>query len=509
MTERPRLMTGKIGERALAGLLDAVAAINGSLELDNVLQSIAQSAAEVLEAEAASVLLLDASRKQLVFRAAVGSAGGRLVGQEFPVERGIAGRVATTGEAVLLGNAADHPDFYADIDEETRFVTRELVAAPLRFRDDVIGVVEVINRKGSAPFSKTDLDVLRVFANLAALSTANAQRHEQIKQQNLGLRRVTSVGDPIIGESKPLENALKLCDRVAETNATVLLLGETGTGKELSARRIHDHSPRAEQPFIAINCAALPETLLESELFGHEQGAFTGAVGTKLGRFELANGGTLFLDEIGDISASTQIKLLRVLQEREFVRVGGTKTISCDVRIIAATNRDLKQAMEAGEFREDLYYRLNVFPIHLPPLHERKGDIALLAAHFVERNARELGWQTPEISDGAMNLFTGYRWPGNIRELRNVMERVVLLCDTGVITPEILPREIVGKEADASSSDVEGGGSMLDEYEKAVIVKTLEEHNWNQTHAAEALGISRDNLRYRLRKYEIRKPQDA
>jgi transcriptional regulator with PAS, ATPase and Fis domain len=343
-----------------------------------------------------------------------------------------------------------------------------------------------------------------LFANLAAIGASNAQMHEELKKENLGLRETAFQDDVIVGDSPALREVLQLCDRVAGANATVLLLGETGTGKELSARRIHVNSPRKDKPFIAINCAALPETLLESELFGHEAGAFTGATSTKMGRFELAAGGTLFLDEIGDISPSTQIKLLRVLQEREFVRVGGVKTIACDVRIVAATNRDLKAAMDAGEFREDLFYRLNVFPIQLPPLRERREDIAPLFEYFVECSAKELGLQKPKVSPETIALLCAYHWPGNIREVRNITERAVLLCDTGVITPEVLPREIAGKPRESEPAE---GGSALESYEKAMIVKALEEHDWNQTHAAEALGISRDNLRYRLRKYEIQRPE--
>jgi len=258
----------------------------------------------------------------------------------------IAGRVAATGKPMLVPDVRQHPDFFRGIDEKFQFTTRGLLAAPLRYRDENIGVVEVLNKRGGEEFTERDLTILQVFANLAAISTSNAQMHEALKRENLGLREGARQEQPIVGSSGALKEVIQLCDRVAATNATVLLLGETGTGKELSARRIHAVSPRQARPFIAINCAALPETLLESELFGHEAGAFTGALGQKMGRFELADGGTIFLDEIGDISPSTQIKLLRVLQEREFVRVGGTQTITCDVRIIAATNRDLKNAME-------------------------------------------------------------------------------------------------------------------------------------------------------------------
>ena len=499
------LTNGSLDGGTLAALLEASVAINSTLDLGDALQAIAQSAAGVLDAQASSVLLLDRTRSKLMFKAAVGEIATKLLGQEFDAGLGIAGRVAASGEPEIAPDAHQHPDFYSEFDELSTFTTHSLTAAPLRHRGQVIGVVEVLNKNGDKPFTERDLRILGLFANLAAVSVSNAQMHECLKKENLGLREVARKEDPIVGNSAALQEVLQLCDRVAGTNATVLLLGETGTGKELSARRIHATSPRKDKPFIAINCAALPETLLESELFGHEAGAFTGANATKLGRFELASSGTLFLDEIGDLSGSTQIKLLRVLQEREFVRVGGVKTISCDVRIIAATNRDLKAAMDSGAFREDLYYRLNVFPIDLPPLRERREDIPLLFEYFVDCSAREFGEPRPEVAPEALELLCAYRWPGNIREMRNVTERAVLLCDTGRITPEVLPREIVGKPKGAVE---ESGGSALEGYEKAMIVKALEEHDWNQTRAAEALGISRDNLRYRLRKYQIKRPAE-
>jgi Nif-specific regulatory protein len=495
---------GAIDESGLTALVVASATINGSLNLEEVLTQIARSAADVLDAEASSVLLFDRERNQLVFKAAVGGQAEALVGHAFDARLGIAGRVLASGEPELSLDARSHPDFYEGIDAKLSFHTKGMIAAPLTYRADVIGVVEVLNKRGEGHFGDRDIEILKVFANLAAISATNARMHESLKKDNLGFRKAAATTDPIVGSSKALAEALKLCDRVAATNATVLLLGETGTGKELSARRVHAHSPRSERAFIAINCAALPETLLESELFGHEAGAFTGATSTKLGRFELADQGTLFLDEIGDVSPSTQIKLLRVLQEREFVRVGGSKTITCDVRIIAATNRDLQKAMRDGEFREDLYYRLNVFPIHLPPLRERRDDIPLLVEYFAEKTATELGWLKPKISPKALELLCAYRWPGNIREMRNVMERSVLMCDSGIIEPQILPREFVPGTADEVDSD---GVSALEGYEKAMIVRALEENGWNQTRAAESLNISRDNLRYRVRKYEIKKPE--
>jgi len=353
---------------------------------------------------------------------------------------------------------------------------------------------------------------VRVFANLAAVAASHAQAYDQVSRANRGLRQ--SMGDyRIIGRSQAIQHVIELCQKVALSNATVLLYGETGTGKELAARAIHDFSNRKDQPFIAINCAALPEGLLESELFGHERGAFTGATGQKIGRFELADGGTLFLDEIGDLAPSIQVKLLRVLQEREFVRVGGTQTLTCDVRIIAATNRDLKREMQAGRFREELYYRLNVFPIMLPRLGQRVEDIPLLFDHFAAQLAPALGVEQPRVSDEAMALLMRYEWPGNIRELRNVVERCTLLAaEDGIIQPSHLPPEISGEAGGAPAeeppvlgSTMPAHGSRLAEHEKALILKALDETDWNQSAAARSLGITRDHLRYRIKKYGLKR----
>ncbi len=491
-----------LDRRTLAALLEASALINGSLELDEVLGRIAESAAEVLDAEASSVLLLDARGDQLVFAAAVGPHSARLRGRAFDAKLGIAGRVVATRRGEIVHDVRRHPDFFEGFDDPASFQTRSILAAPLEYRGEVLGVVEVLNKRSGQPFAPAELEVLQIFANLAAAGIRNAQRHAALKRENLGLREASRASDPIVGSSAALREVLRLCERVGPAQATVLILGETGTGKELTARRIHALSPRSEKPFIAVNCAALPESLLESELFGHEPGAFTGATQRRLGRFELADGGTLFLDEIGETSPAVQTRLLRVLQEREFVRVGGSETIRCDVRIIAATNRDLKQAMRQGHFREDLYYRLSVFPIHLPPLRDRREDIPLLVEHFVRQTAAELGLPCPGVSRAAMERLCAYDWPGNIRELRNVMERSVLLAEGGPIGPELLPPEIAGSASEAPG----GSGSALESYEKAMIVRALREHGWNQTRAAKSLGISRDNLRYRMRKYGIRKP---
>ena len=484
-------------------LVRVLSAINSSLDPGEVLKTIAESAARIMEAEASSLLMLDRHSGKLVFAAASGPVGAGLIGQEFDADLGIAGRVISTRLPQVVRDVSSDPEFFQGIDEKSDFVTRELMAVPMLFRGDVIGVVEVINRTGGE-FTNGDTEVLRVFAELAAVAVDNARRHEQLKRENEGLRTSSGMQEAgIIGQSAALQEVQDLCKRVAPSNATVLLLGDTGTGKELTARRIHLLSNRRDKPFIGINCAALTETLLESELFGHEKGAFTGAVSRKIGRFELAEGGTLFLDEIGDVSLATQVRLLRVLQEREFVRVGGTKTVACDVRIIAATNRDLPAAIEDGEFREDLYYRINVFPVRLPPLRERRDDIPLLVEHFVKQSARQLGVGVPLISPDAVAMLASHSWPGNIRELQNVVERMVLMCDEGEILPMHVPREIAGASRETLENNIESG---LRGYERAMITQALAENGWNQTKAAESLQISRDNLRYRVKKYNIRKP---
>jgi len=489
--------------QTLSALVDASAAINATLEFTSVLQAIAQTSAAVLRCEASSVLMLDKRRNKLIFHAAVGDRGQALIGEEFDANLGIAGKVIQTAKWQIVGDVKENKDFFRGIDAKSSFETRTLIAAPLVYKGEVIGVVEVLNKLGGQLFNEDDAALLQIFANLAANAAHNATEHHSLVRENRGLRETLRTSGSIIGNSAALRQVMDMVSRVAGSNASVLLLGETGTGKEVTARQVHQNSPRADKPFIAINCAALPETLLESELFGHEKGAFTGAHASKMGRFEMADEGTLFLDEIGDISMSTQVKLLRVLQEKEFVRVGGTKTISTDVRIIAATNRDLRKAMEAGSFREDLYYRLNVFPINIPPLRARREDIPLLVDHFIGIASANLGCPRPKVSDEAMALLAAYAWPGNIRELQNVVERSVLLADGQALERAHLPKEIVGEQSQPVTDKNE---SSLWGQEKALIVKALQETGWNVSKAARVLGISRDNLRYRVKKYDIAKP---
>jgi transcriptional regulator with PAS, ATPase and Fis domain len=307
----------------------------------------------------------------------------------------------------------------------------------------------------------------------------------------------------MVGESEPMQRVYNLVEMVADSDVTVLLTGESGTGKELISRAIHHKSPRADGPFITMNCGALPDNLFESELFGYEKGAFTGAVSTKMGRFELADGGTLLLDEVGELSLKSQVDFLRVLETKEFRRLGGTKLLNVDTRIIAATNRNLEEAVKQGDFREDLYYRLNVVPIRLPPLRDRADDISLLVDRFLTECTTQHHREPKDVSQEAMRLLRLYGWPGNIRQLRNLMERLVVTVKDPMIQPEHLPEEIQASKEDARTMVVTLGTS-LDQLEREVIQRTLTEITDHREKAAKLLGISLRALQYKIKEYGIR-----
>lgn len=355
-------------------------------------------------------------------------------------------------------------------------------------------------KKGAADFLTKPLsspDQLR-------LVVKRIRERQSLVRENILMKAQVSRDESgeLIANDPLMKRVLELIRLVAPTDSTVLITGESGTGKEVVARRIHHESRRADGPFVAVNCAALPETLLESELFGHEKGAFTGALARKLGRFELAQGGTLFLDEIGEIAPPVQAKLLRVLQEREIQRLGDTRPRRVDVRIIAATNRDLQEAVGSRAFREDLYYRLNVFPIHIPPLRERPGDILPLAEHFLQKSARRAGKRLQGLSGEARSLLTRYHWPGNVREVANLMERALILCSDGWVHPEHLGLMIGSQQEHKGSFTVESKRS-LKEIEREAILRALTEHGGNRQKTAEALGISLRTLQYRLKEYGV------
>ncbi len=307
----------------------------------------------------------------------------------------------------------------------------------------------------------------------------------------------------LMGSSQPLERVLKQAKSVAATSATVLLSGENGTGKEMLARAIHQESPRGSGPFVAVSCAALPEALIESELFGHEKGAFTSATQSHKGRFELANGGTLFLDEIGDLSAAVQVKLLRVLQEREFERVGGTKTLTVDIRLIAASNRDLEKEVAAGRFRQDLYFRLNVVPLHLPALRERPDDIPILAAHFAAKSAQKYGQPTPELEPGLVEVLLDYDWPGNVRELENLIERLVVLSNTSTLGLEFVPEKMLRALPGTTPGDENTLEGAVEAVKRRMIISALQAEGNNKVAAAKRLGISRSYLHRLINEFDV------
>lgn len=354
-----------------------------------------------------------------------------------------------------------------------------------------IGALDYISK----PF---DIDELKIQIK-KALEIGDMK--EQIDFFKEELRNIT--GKPIIGDSSHMKRVMEIVERVSTTNATVLITGESGTGKELIASAVHYSSDRSDKSYITVNCGALPENLIESELFGHDKGSFTGAVSKKLGRFERANKGSIFLDEIGELSLSVQVKLLRVLQEKEIERVGGTETIDIDVRIIAATNKDLKKMVEEGTFREDLYYRLNVIPIQLPALRERKEDIKLLVEYFLEKYCKEMGRDSMKISIEAINILTNYSFKGNIRELENIIERLVILSEGTLIDKNDLPREILFESSREFQFKLPSNGINLEKIEKSFILQALKICDHNQTKAAKLLGVTRHTLIYRMEKYNI------
>ena len=367
-----------------------------------------------------------------------------------------------------------------------------LLCVPLVAFEKPLGVIYLDTSSRVAKFDEVHLQLLTAIAGIAAIAFENARRFEQLEKENRRLQEAVKLEHQMVGESQSMREVYALLSKVAASASTVLLLGESGTGKELAARAIHLNSPRASKAFVAINCATLTESLLESELFGHEKGSFTGAVSQKRGKLELADGGTVFLDEVGELSPAIQAKLLRALQTREFERVGGTRPINVDVRMIAATNRDLKAAIKAGQFREDLYYRLNVVSIPMPPLRERREDIPLLAAFFVAEYSKKCKRRVTGVSAEARRLLCSYDWPGNVRQLENAIERAVVLGATELITPEDLP-EIVEREAivDAPAA---GYFETIREAKRQLVTKTLRQTGGNFTEAAKLLGMHPNNL---------------
>jgi transcriptional regulator with PAS, ATPase and Fis domain len=379
--------------------------------------------------------------------------------------------------------------------------SRSVLVAPLLMLDKLIGVIYL--ESTAARFDEGHLQVLVGVAGMASGALENAQRMEWLEAENRRLRSDVALEHDMVGEGPRMREVYQFIAKAAPTNSTVLVRGESGTGKELVARAIHVNSSRSQNPFVAINCAALSETLLESELFGHEKGAFTGAIAQKKGKLEVANGGTMFLDELAELAPTLQAKLLRVLQEREFERVGGTRPIKVDIRLIAATNRDLEQAIKAGTFRQDLYYRLNVLVLTMPALRDRREDIPLLAGYFAMRFSKKSGRPVKGISPEARKCLSHYDWPGNVRELENAMERAVVLGTTELIQPEDLPEALLEKEA-VPGVQVTEYHQAVKETKRQLVLKAFREAAGNYAQAARLLGIHPNNLHRLIRNLDLK-----
>lgn len=472
-------------------------------DLDKTLELIIRSASRFLNAKAASLLLLDQKTKELYFKVATGAKGQAV--KEFRIKpgQGIAGYVASQGESLLIPDVTQDPRWYKEISESIGFKTRSIACVPLKLEDHVIGVAQIIDKNDGSTISEAEVEPLSEFAELAAQAIGSAQKFEDVRRENAGLRKELGEKHQIIGKSRALEKVINDSIKVSRSKASALIQGESGTGKELLARLIHQAGSRKDKPLIVLNCAALPEALLEDELFGHEKGSFTGAIRRKIGKFELAHGGTIFLDEIGEMHIGMQAKLLRVLQEGVFYRVGGNIPISVDVRVLSATNKNLDEEVAEGRFREDLFYRLNVVQINLPSLRDRMEDIPVLTEHFLNQFKEETGMSQLKISDSAMKKMVEYDWPGNIRELRNAIERAVVMGDGNSIKPQDLPI----KSVKSAYPGLQVGLTLdeaLNQFKKEFITLNLKHTNGNRSRAAKVMSIQRTYLSRLISKYELR-----
>jgi Nif-specific regulatory protein len=502
-----------LGERAeeLSILFEISQILDSSLDLRTVVEPVLEVVTRSLRMKLATLTLLNRQSGEISIEAAYGLSPSQKRRGRYKLGEGITGKVIQTGRTSIVPRIAEEPAFLDRTGARTAHEAGEssFICVPVKMGREVVGALSADRPVAPAASLQEDARILSIIASLIAqavrLRQSAQEEQERLREENLRLQdelKDRFRPSNIIGNSKAMQEVYQQIAQVSAGETTVLLRGESGTGKELVAHALHYASRRAAKPIVKVNCAALPEGVIESELFGHEKGAFTGAVSARKGRFELAQGGTLFLDEIGDLSPAMQIKLLRVLQEREFERVGGTATIKADVRVITATNRNLEDLIEKGTFRQDLYYRLNVFPIHIPPLRERRTDILLLADYFAERYSQQNGKNVRRISTPAIDMLMAYHWPGNVRELENCIERAVLLSDDGVIHGHLLPPTL--QTAEASGTVPHGTlEATLDRIERELIVEALKSSRGNMNLAAQSLGITERIMGLRVRKYRI------
>lgn len=534
MRKAPKNQTGDKLEvvrqnEQLKTLLDISHSLRQHLNVDDLILHIIKRITEVMEAETASVILHDERRNGLLVRWTSDTPGrAKTLGETLiPVDQGIAGCVFRTGKAEVILDVARDPRHYKQVDHATRFTTNSMIAVPLKTNERTVGVFQVMNKQRGI-FTQEDLQFAVLLAPLLAMALENARMYTELEGAYKELQAIDESKDTLLeqtthevallrreverhyrfeqitGHSETMREVFRLCERIIDSEISVLIEGETGTGKELIARTIHYHGPRKHKPFTAQNCGGIPDTLLASELFGHRRGAFTGAVRDKKGLFDIADGGTVFLDEVGDMSLAMQTSLLRVLQEGEIKPLGSDSSKTVDIRLISATNKNLREEVRQGRFREDLFYRLSVFTIALPPLRERVGDIPLLANQFVRKIGNKTKKSIRGISREAMECLATYPFPGNVRELENEIERAVAMVEGGETIEvchlsdkvrETLPKESFKGRPQGSLKD------RVETLERSILSETLEKHRDNKTKAAKELGLSRYGLMKKMQRY--------
>lgn len=503
----PKTQTLVRENRILSALLKVSKVLNSSFELEKNLTHAMHVLGDFLEMERGSVFLLEDNTKELQIVAAHGLTKDQKEKGKYKIGEGIVGRVLEKGYPMVVPNVDEEPLFLNKTGSRLNRSGISFLCVPIKFKGECIGVLSVDRIfKDKAITIDEDIRVLEVIASIIAqyVTLWRHYKKSEEEKEDLRLELIGKYSLPnIIGSSDKMKEVFEAVNRVANSKATVLLHGESGTGKELIAKAIHYMSPRAKKPFIKFNCASIPEGLLESELFGHEKGAFTSAITSRKGRFELAHEGTLLLDEIGDLPLSLQPKLLRAIQEKEFERVGGEKTIKVDVRLIAATSRNLEELVTRGLFREDLYYRLNVVPIFMPALRERKEDISLLTEYFLEKFNRENG-KNVSISPDALRMLINYNWPGNVRELENTIERLVVMSDKSLIELSDLPMNLRLSSPKGGVLMKSSLTSVVEDVERESIIQALKETGWVQAKAAKKLGITLRQISYKMKKYGIK-----
>lgn len=500
--------------------------IGHAVHLDTTLSSVLKVLHDILHMERATLVLVDPNRQRLSIKASYGLSVEEEQRGIYGLSEGICGQIFQSGSPCVVPDIHSEPLFLNRTGARSRIKKESLsfLGVPVKVEGVPVGVLTVDHLFGPEISFEEDMSFLEILATLIGqflvLHHAISKKERKLVEENKSLKAELHSRfnrHYIIGNSVVMQEVYWTIEKVAPSRATVLLLGESGTGKELVARALHEASKRKDKPFIKVNCAALPENLLESELLGHDKGAFTGATAAKPGRFEMADGGTIFLDEIGELPILLQAKLLRVIQEQQFERIGGTRTLTVDVRVIAATNVDLQSNVDQGLFRSDLYYRLNVVPIVLPPLRERRDDIPLLLDHFLrssnERNEKEI-----MLARTALDFLIAYDWPGNVRELQNLIERLVILADDQVIHPADLrthmsglstPRPALNEPFHLPTREIHAGHGSLQDLERQEIEASLRRNGWVQARAARELGLTQRQIGYRIKKFNLSKPAFA